>query len=335
MTVRRQEVELDVRLKNRLLRAGAAACLIVLTGHSSFGGPPRVFERPVAGLPNELLDAGGDARWPLPPGVRVFRDVSYGNDPRQRFDVYAPANASGATVIFMVHGGAWFLGDKSAQAVVENKVAHWSARGFIVVSANYRMLPAADPLEQAKDVARALAKAQSNAASWGGDRNKFILMGHSAGAHLVALLAASPAIAARFGATPWLAAVLLDSAALDVVVLMKAPHLRLYDRVFGGDERYWRQVSPIDALTRGMPPILAVCSSLRADSCAQATRFVAKATSLGTRASVLEEGLSHRGINQQLGVAGGYTDAVESFLSVASPRVGESSAPRSRLPGNN
>jgi arylformamidase len=325
---------LNDRLKNRVLQAGAAACVIILTGHRWFGAPPRLFERPAAVRQNELLDAGGDARWPLPPGVRVFRDISYGSDPLQRFDVYVPANAGSAPVIFMVHGGAWFLGDKSAQAVVENKVAHWAPRGFIVISANYRMLPAADPLEQAKDVARALAKAQSSAASWGGDRNKFILMGHSAGAHLVALLAASPAIATRFGATPWLGAVLLDSAALDLVQLMKAPHLRLYDRVFGGDERYWQQVSPIDALTRSTPPILAVCSSLRANSCTQATRFVEKANSLGTRASVLEEGLSHGAINRQLGVAGSYTDAVESFLRLTSPLARDSSAPRSKLPGN-
>jgi acetyl esterase/lipase len=271
----------------------------------------------------EMLDKVGNARWPLPPGVRVIRDVRYGSDSLQRFDVYAPSSAKDAPVIFMVHGGAWILGDKSGQAVVENKVARWVPRGFIVISANYRMVPAADPLEQAKDVARALAKAQSSAASWGGDRNKFFLMGHSAGGHLIALIAASTSLATQFHITPWQGAVLLDSAALDVVQIMRAPHRRFYDRVFGKNENYWWRASPINALTRGMPPILAVCSTLRTDgSCTQAAQFVAKANSIGTRASVLEERLSHREINQSLGAAGSYTDAVESFLRNASPMVG-------------
>ena len=63
--------------------------------------------------------------------------------------------------------------------------------GIIFVSVDYRMLPQQDALAQADDVARALAFAQSRARSWGGDPGKFILMGHSAGAHLVALLAAA------------------------------------------------------------------------------------------------------------------------------------------------
>src|SRR5207247_470736 len=112
---------------------------------------------------------------------------------------------------FMVHGGAWVLGDKASPGVMENKVARWAARGYILLSVDYRMIPEADPLEQAEDVARALAAAQAKAASWGGDPSKFVLMGHSAGAHLVGLLAADPARAFKRGAKPWLGAVLLDS----------------------------------------------------------------------------------------------------------------------------
>lgn len=72
-------------------------------------------------------------------------------------------------MIFMVHGGAWMIGDKGNKGVVDNKVKRWAPQGFVFISANYRLCPAADPLKQARDVARALAFAQSQAGSFGAD----------------------------------------------------------------------------------------------------------------------------------------------------------------------
>jgi acetyl esterase/lipase len=250
----------------------------------------------------------------LPAGVRVMRDVPYGKDALQRMDIYLPAQATTAPVILMVHGGAWRVGDKAASSVVQNKVARWVARGFILISANYRMLPKAAPLEQAQDVARALAAAQNSALSWGGDPARFILMGHSAGAHLVALLAASPDIAFKLGAKPWLGTVALDSAAFDMVPIMQTRHARFYDQAFGSDLAYWKAASPYQVLSVNAAPILAVCSVRRSDSCQQAKRFVEKAVSLKLRAQVLRQDLSHMEINQQLGVAGAYTREVEDFM---------------------
>jgi acetyl esterase/lipase len=244
----------------------------------------------------------------------TITDVPYGPDERQRLDVYTPDNAQSAPVIFMVHGGAWMIGDKAAGRVVNNKTQHWLPKGYIVVSINYRMLPKATPIEQARDVASALALAQERAASWGGDRHRFILMGHSAGAHLIALLNASPSFTKDQGITPWLGTVLLDSAALDLVQIMQGRHLRLYDRAFGDHAADWLQASPYQAMTQATAPILAVCSSQRKDSCPQADRFVAKAVSLGSQASVLQLDLSHMDINNTLGQASAYTDAVDTFL---------------------
>ena len=76
-------------------------------------------------------------------------------------------------------------------------MTRWVPKGFIFISTNYRMLPKTAPMEQIRDVASALAFAQGKASSWGGDPAGFIIMGHSAGAHLAALLAASPAMASR------------------------------------------------------------------------------------------------------------------------------------------
>jgi len=273
----------------------------------------RVLERRAAQQEQGLEDDSPAGTVTLPAGARVLRDVAYGPDVLQRMDVYLPAQPVAAPVLFMVHGGAWRVGDKGAAAVVQNKVARWVGQGFIFVSVNYRLLPQADVRVQAQDVARALAVAQQQAAGWGGDAGKFILMGHSAGAHLVALLDAAPDLAQDV--RPWLGTVALDSAALDVVQIMQARHMRLYDTAFGADPEFWRKVSPAHVLQASTAPLLAVCSTRRSDSCAQARQFVDRASALGVRASVLGQDLSHRDINQQLGLDGGYTRAVESFMA--------------------
>ena len=251
----------------------------------------------------------------LPAGTDVLRDVAYGPDPAQKLDVYRSGNDANAPVIVMVHGGAWSFGDKANRGVVENKVAHWLPKGFIFISIGYRMLPAQDALAQADDVARALAFAQSHARDWGGDPGRFVLMGHSAGAHLVALLAAAPAKAYALGAHRWLGTVSLDSAAIDVPELMRQRHLPFYDRAFGSDPVHWRLASPIDMLTTNATPVLAVCSQQRGDkSCGPAGDFVARIRSLSQHSELLEEDLSHGQINEQLGRPGAYTAAVDAFI---------------------
>jgi arylformamidase len=251
---------------------------------------------------------------PLPVGARVERDMAYGPDPAQRLDVYLPPHAEHAPVIFMVHGGGWMFGDKGSSGVVANKAAHWLPSGYIVMSTNYRLSPSANPLEQADDVARALAFAQSNAHRWGADPARFVLVGHSAGAHLVSLLSADPVIATRQGGRPWLGTVSLDSAAYDVAKLMQSHHLGLYDRVFHDDQDLWREASPTLRLKRASIPMLLVCSSRRNDSCPQAEAFATKAIALGGHATVLPVDKTHGEINQQLGTPGSYTDAVDAFL---------------------
>jgi len=180
---------------------------------------------------------------------------------------------------------------------------------------NYRMLPNAAPTEQARDVSRALAVAQMQAASWGGDRNRFIMMGHSAGAHLVALVATNDRAAAEAGTGRALGVVMLDSAALNVVTIMEGRHPRLYDDAFGTRPADWIAASPYHQLRSAIMPALAVCSTPRRDSCNQAQDFVAKAVSLGSRASVLPVNLSHREINVQLGENEAYTSDVERFMA--------------------
>ncbi len=265
----------------------------------------------------------------LPAGVRRIADLPYGGDARQRMDVYLPPAGAlppgqRAPVIFMVHGGAWRTGDKAMPKVVDHKVARWVARGFVLVSINYRMLPGTPVAQQAQDVALALAAAQRHASDWGADAGRFILMGHSAGAHLVALINAQPAAALRGGAQPWLGTVVLDSAVLDVPQYMAQPHVRLYDEAFGSDPALWRQLSPADQLVAGAPPYQFVCSTERRDRpCPQAEAMARRVRALGGRASVLPQPLSHGDINGELGLESGYTRAVEAFMASLDPLVAQ------------
>ena len=249
-----------------------------------------------------------------PPGARVLRDLAYGPDPRQRYDLYLPARAAHAPLLFYVHGGGWRRGDKTATGAIDTMQHRWTSRGAIVASANYRLLPDADPLTQARDVAHALAAAQAEVARLGGDPRRTVLIGHSAGAHLVGLLDASPALAREAGTRPWAGSILLDSAALDVVAIMSRPHPRLYDQAFGTDPDDWRAVSPRHLLHKKGAPILAVCSTLRRVSCDHNAAFLQAAEDFGTRTRLLREPLSHGRINHELGKDSAYTRAVEDFL---------------------
>jgi acetyl esterase/lipase len=262
----------------------------------------------------------------LPAGARVLHDLPYGNAPRQQLDVYLPREAIADTtslpVIVMAHGGGWRFGDKASPGVVGAKAAHWLPRGFVLVSVNYRMLPAYPVATQADDLARAVAHVQKHARDWGGDPARIVLMGHSAGAHLAALVSAAPSRWRGLGLRPWLGTVALDGAALDVEAVMRKRHLRLLDNAFGDDPAAWPAVSPAAVLEAGAPPLLAVCSTTRRDdSCAQSRSFAARAQRVGVRAQVLPQALSHAEVNKRLGESGAYTAAVDRFLASLDPAL--------------
>lgn len=276
-----------------------------------------------AAIGQRWLAPRGEPAAALPPGSRVERGLRYGSADAQQLDVYLPAAARLAPIILLVHGGGWRTGGRDNPGLAQPKAAHWLPRGFILVSIDYRLLPDADPLQQAADVAQALAWTQRHASQWGGDARRVILMGHSAGAHLVALLGSDSARLAAAGAIRPLGVVSLDSAAMDVPQILQAPrHLPLYDAAFGSDPDYWRRASPWHHLDRQSLPMLAVCSSRRMDSCPQARALSRRAAGFGVAIEVLPEDLSHMQINRELGEPSGYTAAVDNYIDrlLALPR---------------
>ena len=263
----------------------------------------------------------------VPAGGSAVRNVAYGPDPAQRFDLYLPANPSRAPVVFYVHGGGWANGDKTNPGLA-NKLAYWLPKGYAVISSNYRMVPVAMPLEQARDVARGVAIAQQRAGDWKLDPARVVLMGHSAGAHLVALLGADPGLLAEAGARPPLGVVSLDSGALDVPALMGQRRVpKLYHEAFGADPAYWRSVSPQQQLGRNGVPMLLVCASDRGfptSPCDEATKLAKRAEALRVPMRVQPEPMDHGEINKDLGLASDYTTRVGAWIDqltgLATPR---------------
>lgn len=308
----------------RLLHAATLPMLaLVLLASATAPAQQRMRERLVQRMEQRRAQAGREDRGQassLPAGTRVQRDIAYGSDPKQRYDAYLPAQLNAdAPIVFMVHGGGWRRGDKAMANVVDNKAAYWLGKGYVFVSVNNRLVPEADPLTQARDVAAALASVQQHARQWNADPARVVLMGHSAGAHLVALLGSAPDTLLRTaGARRPVGVVSLDSGALDVPALMTQPRLpQLYRDAFGADPAYWRATSPQQQLDRNALPMLLVCSSTRnfpTSPCAEARKFDQRARELGVPMQVLPEALQHGQINGDLGLPSAYTTAVADWI---------------------
>jgi acetyl esterase/lipase len=123
--------------------------------------------------------------WAQAQGVK--RDIPYTKnaDKLQTLDVYSPPNAKNLPVVFWIHGGGWQAGDKTD---VHVKPQVFNSKGFVFVSTNYRLLPKVDMGTLTRDVAKAIRWVHDHIAEHGGDPKRLLIMGHSAGAQLAALL---------------------------------------------------------------------------------------------------------------------------------------------------
>lgn len=121
-------------------------------------------------------------------GVRLQTDIAYGPHARHRLDVYAPeapapAGSPGYPVLVYFHGGGFIRGDKSARASVG---WHFARRGIVTVLANYRLAPECPWPSGPQDVVAVWSCLREQLPAWGGDPDRIVLMGESAGAAHVA-----------------------------------------------------------------------------------------------------------------------------------------------------
>jgi len=128
-------------------------------------------------------------------------DLAYGPDARQRLDVFAPKGAAAARspIVVFFYGGSWTMGRKSEHAFVGAALA---ARGFVTVIPDYRLYPQVRFPQFMDDAAQAVTWVQQHADEFGGDPERLVLMGHSAGAYMAALLALDDSYLVKAGLRP-------------------------------------------------------------------------------------------------------------------------------------
>ncbi|MFZ4540204.1 MAG: alpha/beta hydrolase [Rickettsiales bacterium] len=129
-------------------------------------------------------------------GYAVKRDFAYGENPRQRFDLYIPHGVTKAPVIVFYYGGSWQSGSKDDYRFLGQAFAE---KGFITAVADYRLYPEVKFPEFIEDGARAFAYIHAHADAWGGDPARVYVAGHSAGAYIAMMVGADPQYVAATG----------------------------------------------------------------------------------------------------------------------------------------
>lgn len=190
---------------------------------------------------------------------RRHADIAYGSHPRHRLDVYVPEpksatdTAPGAArpLVVFWHGGRWSFGDKSEYRFVGAALAEL---GCVAVLPNYRLYPDVKMSGFMDDAARAGRWAALHAGEYAADVNRLYLMGHSAGAHLAALVTLDPRYFAADGQPPpSIAGVIGLSGPYDFLPLKEAD----VQDMFGPPENY-PQSQPINFVRGDAPPMLLI-----------------------------------------------------------------------------
>ncbi|MFZ5831389.1 MAG: alpha/beta hydrolase fold domain-containing protein [Planctomycetota bacterium] len=269
---------------------------------------PEQRQRWLRGLQRAAAPAAAEGIKAVP--LKTSRDLRYKEDAgvevaRQSLDIYAPENAKDLPVMVYVHGGGWRKGDK--QAVAE-KPTFFAGRGFVFVSINYRLLPKGQHPANVEDVAAALAWLHDHVAEYGGDPTRMFLMGHSAGAHLVALVGTDDRRLKAFGKDLSILKGVIpnDTQAYDVPRVVRDGGGTFYPQVFGKDTEVWRDASPLTHVAKGksIPPFLIIHNMVDSGEsrAAQAKAFAEALESAGSRATVVAvPDRTHGELNQWLG----------------------------------
>jgi acetyl esterase/lipase len=240
----------------------------------------------------------------------VHHDLFYteAKNKLQSLDVYSPPDGKDHPVIVWIHGGGWSKGDKAS---LQQKPQAFVDKGFVLVSVNYRLVPAVTVKDLMADLAQSVRWVRDHAAEHRGDPNSLIIMGHSAGAHLAALLCTDDRYlkAADVPMTSLKGCVPLDVSAYDIP---KRIHdvddgiSKTFKTIFGTEEAAQREVSPVHYVSKdkGIPPFLILHVASRDDTKAQAHWLAGKLAEASITARVVAaEGKTHGTISSDLGGA--------------------------------
>lgn len=268
-----------------------------------------------------------------PHDARVARDVPYrtveGVDPNMTsLDVYEPAargKCKPAPIVMWVHGGGWMIGNK--RHAVADKVRLFNEAGYVFISVNYRLTDtsAAEPVQfptHNEDVAAAVAWVVEHAADYGGDPDRIALLGHSAGAAIVASVGTDERYLAEYDLdlSALRCVVPIDTEGFDVAASAASPGRlgSIYRAVFGDDPATWEEASPLQHVEAGkhIPDMLLVERGF-ATRRAKAEQFAAALRAAEVDVTIVDaDGLTHADVNKLIGAPGDdvMTPAVTTFL---------------------
>lgn len=241
----------------------------------------------------------------------------------QYVDVYIPDAAQprgifrvkrNVPVLVYVHGGGWIKGDRTK---VYSLPEYANERGYMLVSVSYRPIPRTNIDGQVADIARAINWTRNNIGKLGGDNRRIVIMGHSAGAHLVSMVAAQRKGGQLRGV------VANDVQAYDMVAYasLRGSIDGVYKAAFGSNPSDWVRWSPITWVKQGrsFPPFLVMYSNSHRPRREQVSvAFASELKRRGTRVSLFDgRRYTHGSIASGIGKSAEVTGALDRFLRSA------------------
>ena len=220
----------------------------------------------------------------------VRNAVAYGEHPRQKLDVYVPRAAAPGPrpLVIFFYGGSWQTGERGQYLFVAEAIA---SLGAVAVVPDYRVYPEVVFPAFLDDAAMAVAWSRKHAREFGADPDHVFLMGHSAGAHIAAMLALDPQYLERVGESPRRIAGVVGLAGPYDFLPLTSENLK---RIFAPESTIAR-TQPINFASRGAPPmLLATGAEDTTVNPRNTARLAAKLKSLGVPVTEIRyAGLDH------------------------------------------
>ena len=216
-------------------------------------------------------------------GIQLTHSIAYAECSRHSLDVCRARDAVGAPVIIFFYGGAWQSGYKELYRYVAKALAR---RGYVAVVPDYRIYPEVCYPDFLDDGALVVRWVKDNIARFGGDPDKLFLKGHSAGAHIAAMLSIDDRWLGKVGLNPRrdVAGLIGLAGPYDLMPLpLRDKKLKV---IFGGTDR--PETQPIFHVSPGAPPALLMTGSRdRLVEPGNSTRLAARLVAAGNAATVL------------------------------------------------
>jgi acetyl esterase/lipase len=247
----------------------------------------------------------------------IKRNLPYAEpaNERQRLDVYSPTGAKNLPVVFWIHGGGWQTGDKTN---VQHKPKVFTEKGFVFVSTNYRLLTNVDMGTIIRDIAKSIHWVHDHIAEYGGDPQRLLIMGHSAGAQLAALICTDDRYLQAEGLSLDIikGCVPVDGDTFDVPAIIETAETRRrvhgqpqakygHREKFGNNPAKHRDFSAVTHVARDkhIPPFLILYVADHPDTTAQAQRFGAVLKDAGVPVILFgTKDTNHSKLNANLGL---------------------------------